>query len=116
MESKYKLYHFQENEWDRDMELMNMIIKEGKSWPFENESETVDAYRNYFLSHSALIVRDIGGIQDVMRCFNIKPNFPGQCSYICNGGFITAPEYRKMGVATFMGQAFSKFAKDLGYK
>jgi hypothetical protein len=39
------------------MGLMNLIIREGKSWPFEIEFVTVDEYRAYFLSHSAFVVR-----------------------------------------------------------
>lgn len=24
----------------------------------------------------------------VAGCFYVKPNFPGRCSHVCNGGFI----------------------------
>lgn len=53
---------------------------------------------------------------DVWGAFYIKPNFPGRCSHVCNGGFITDPSRRRRGVATLMGHAFLRFAKDLGYK
>mmetsp|Transcript_7865 Transcript_7865/g.8663 ORF Transcript_7865/g.8663 Transcript_7865/m.8663 type:complete len:277 (+) Transcript_7865:84-914(+) len=106
---------FEEHEWEHGMELMNLVIREGKSWPFVDEFETVESYRGYFLSHAAFVVRD-GENSRIMGCFYIKPNFPGRCSHICNGGFITAPEYRRMGVATLMGRAFLKYAKELGYK
>jgi L-amino acid N-acyltransferase YncA len=46
----------------------------------------------------------------------IKPNFPGRCSHICNGGFITAPNHRQQGVARLMGRFFLQAARDLGYK
>lgn len=39
------------------MDLMNLIIREGKSWPFDIEFATLDEYRAYFLSHSAFVVR-----------------------------------------------------------
>ena len=32
--------------------------------------------------------------QDILGCFYIKPNFPGRCAHICNGGFIVNPNYR----------------------
>ena len=39
------------------MDLMNLIIREGKSWPFEDEFQTVDGFKGYFLSHAAFVVR-----------------------------------------------------------
>lgn len=38
---------------------MNLIIREGKTWPFEQEFDTLDAYRGYFLSNAAFVVRTI---------------------------------------------------------
>ena len=55
-------------------------------------------------------------ISDVWGAFYIKPNFPGRCSHVCNGGFITEPRRRRRGVARLMGHAFLRFAKELGYK
>ncbi|CAM9176679.1 unnamed protein product [Ectocarpus sp. 4 AP-2014] len=52
----------------------------------------------------------------VWGAFYIKPNFPGRCSHVCNGGFITDPRRRQRGVAKLMGHAFLRFAKDLGYR
>lgn len=52
----------------------------------------------------------------VWGAFYIKPNFPGRCSHVCNGGFITDPRMRRRGVARLMGHAFLRFAKDLGYR
>merc|ERR1712154_178603 len=46
----------------------------------------------------------------------IKPNFPGRCGHICNGGFITNSEYRGNGAATIMGRAYLRIAKDLEYR
>jgi RimJ/RimL family protein N-acetyltransferase len=124
--SKVHVAPFSEQDWDVGMELMNLIIREGKTWPFDQEFETMDSYRGYFLSHAAFVVRAVEpgfdsqgvayGSGEIMGCFYIKPNFPGRCSHICNGGFITTPKFRKMGVATAMGKSFLKMAKDLGYK
>lgn len=124
---------FMETEWEAGMDLMNVVIREGRSWPFDQEFETVDSYRAYFLSHAAFVVRtrsdsnkdnDENGTDnenqtkagDVMGCFYIKPNYPGRCSHICNGGFITTPKYRNRGVARLMGNLFLRIARDLGYK
>ena len=124
--SKVEVSPFREEEWQIGMDLMNLIIREGRTWPFENEFNSMDAYRGYFLSHAAFVVRalepgvdgkgDTYEAGEIMGCFYIKPNFPGRCSHICNGGFITTPRFREMGVATLMGRSFIKLAGDLGYK
>jgi len=44
---------------------MNLIIREGKSWPFDEEFDTIDAYRGYFLSHAAFVVRAKDNSSDV---------------------------------------------------
>ena len=117
---------FRSDEWQQGMDLMNLIIREGKTWPFVDEFETLDSYRSYFLSHTALCVRAMepgddnhgnpSAVGDFLGCFYIKPNFPGRCSHICNGGFITQPAFRRQGVARLMGHVFLQVAHDLGYK
>jgi RimJ/RimL family protein N-acetyltransferase len=110
---------FRESEWQAGMDLMNLVIREGKSWPYEEVFETLEDYRAYFMSHAALCVRDLTEPNNgagVLGCFYVKPNFPGRCSHVCNGGFITAPQARHQGVATLMGHMYLQAAKDLGYR
>lgn len=117
----------EEDEWYVGMALMNLVIREGLSWPFEDEFTSVDDWRAYFLSHTAFVVRALDNGMDAARrnssspgevlgCFYIKPNFPGRCSHVCNGGFITAPRFRGLGVGRLMGQVFLRAARDSGYK
>lgn len=113
------------SEWYAGMKLMNNIIREGRAWPFEEEFNSVDEYRGYFLSHTAFVVRELddkvntyGGNStfNILGCFYIKPNFPGRCSHVCNGGFITAEKSRRLGVGRLMGKVFLQAARDIGYK
>ena len=99
-------------------ELMNDVIIEGRAWPFEPTFETEESFRGYFLSHAAFVVRDLSNNQQhkVLGAFYIKPNFPGRCSHICNGGFIVQPETRGYRVGTLMGACFLQFARQLGYQ
>lgn len=123
---KVEVGPFMKSEWQTGMDLMNLIIREGRSWPFDNEFETVDAFRGYFLSHSAFCVRsledgldsqgELSEAGDLMGQFYIKPNYPGRCSHVCNGGFITEPRFRGQGVAKLMGHVFLHCAKNLGFK
>lgn len=116
---------FDKNEWNNGMELMNCIIRDGKSWPFDNEFQNIDEYRGYFLSHTAFVARAVdegydnngvvSNVGDFMGCFYIKPNYPGRCSHICNGGFITHSKFHRQGVGKLMGHVFLQASKDLGY-
>jgi hypothetical protein len=66
---------------------------------------------SYFHSHASFAVRFVNQDEhgtDILGCFYIKPNFPGRCAHVCNGGFICNPKYRGLGVATFMGEAFKR--------
>lgn len=106
---------------------MNLVIREGRSWPFEDEFTSVDDWRAYFLSHTAFVVRALDNGMDAARrnssspgeilgCFYIKPNFPGRCNHVANGGFITAPRFRGLGIGRLMGKVFLRAARDSGYK
>jgi GNAT superfamily N-acetyltransferase len=70
------------------------------------------------MSHSAFCIRALNaeGTSRVAGVFYIKPNFPGRCSHICNGGFITDPDFRGQGIGSLMAQAFQFLAQELGYK
>ena len=46
---------------DGAREMMNEVIREDLSWPFEEEFATEEAYRGYYLSHSAFCVRERDG-------------------------------------------------------
>lgn len=108
------LFHT-ELDFEQGFKLMNDVIIEGKTWPFLDIFEDVNAYKGYFHSHSAFAVKEKNG-NDILGCFYIKPNFPGRCSHVCNGGFITNPKYRGYGIGAFMGENFKRLAKDLGYR
>ena len=108
------------------MDLMNKEIESGLSWPFEQQFQDFSSFSRYFLSHSAFVVRvknykeKSEGFQSLVPhglagCFYVKPNFPGRCSHVCNGGFIVRKEVRGNGVGQRMGRAFLPLARDLGY-
>ena len=108
-----------EEEMQQGFELMNDVIIEGKSWPFKEPFPSQKEYRQYFHSHASFAVTFVNKEEhgaDVLGCFYVKPNFPGRCGHICNGGFITNPKYRGLGIGKFMGESFKRLAKDLGYR
>jgi GNAT superfamily N-acetyltransferase len=108
-----------EDDFFQGFRLMNHIIIEGKTWPFLDVFPNIESYKSYFHSHSAFAVKfkdQITNVNEMLGCFYIKPNFPGRCSHVCNGGFITNPKFRGFGIGSFMGENFKRLAKDLGYR
>ena len=87
--------------------LFNDMIREGLSWPFDNEFSE-EEFVSYFCGHAAFWIvdqkedqkEDEGG--KLVGMYYIKPNFPGRCSKTCNGGFLVHPEYRGKGAAKIM--------------
>jgi RimJ/RimL family protein N-acetyltransferase len=121
--SRYRLVQVDTFQTSKEIEtgrrLMNDVIVEGKSWPFETVFETQESFRAYFLSHAAFVVRTMDDKDEngaILGCFYIKPNYPGRCSHIANGGFIVDPKYRGGRAGTLMGACFKRYAKDLGYR
>lgn len=102
-----------ESDVKRIENLLNIVIEEGMSWPFE-EPLSSEQFRNYFLSHAALVARNSTGM--VIGAFYCKPNFPGRCSHFCNGGFITDPVFRRQGIGKCMGRVFLRVARDIGFR
>jgi len=115
------------DEREQGRELMNAEISAGLSWPFDAKFESQEAFSQYFLSHSAFLLR-VTNFDDrseefraavphgVLACFYIKPNFPGRCDHICNGGFIVREAVRGNRLGRWMGECFLPLARDLGYR
>ncbi len=73
-----------------------------------------DDFMNYYCSNTVLVCRNADG--QAMGSVYIKPNFPGRCDHLCNGGFLVHPEHRSKGVARILANAFEKCAAALGYR
>ncbi|CAM6108693.1 unnamed protein product [Calypogeia fissa] len=110
--------------------LFNAELEDGNTYPQEELLDDTQ-FCAYFLAYDAFVVVQVStggdgvlvlddGTADweahLLGFFYVKPNFPGRCSHICNGGFFTAPVARNRGVGRCMAEAFLKVAPSLGYK
>ena len=59
--------NIEECEWFAGMALMNLVIREGKSWPFDEDFKSVEDWRGYFLSHTAFVVRALDNGMDAAK-------------------------------------------------
>jgi RimJ/RimL family protein N-acetyltransferase len=113
--------------------LLRHAIAVDRAWPFDSPLDAL-AFERYFCAHHAFVL-DMdddavggggnsssssggggGGGGGVVGAFYIKPNFPGRCDHVCNGGFITDPGWRRRGVGEAMVHAFLAYARALGYR
>ncbi|KAI9045771.1 putative histone acetyltransferase Spt10 [Aspergillus affinis] len=47
--------------------------------------------------------------------FNVRPNYPGRSSHVCNGMFLVTDAARNRGVGRLMGEGYLDWAPRLGY-
>lgn len=97
--------------------IFNEVLEEGDTYPQYGPFD-LQQFTDYYLSHDAYLVKlqNESTNQNVIGSVYIKPNFPGRCSHICNGGFLVHQEYRNKGVGGVLADAFEILAVDLGYQ
>jgi GNAT superfamily N-acetyltransferase len=92
--------------------LLNLIIQEGSSYP-QCEPLDLGGFQHYWLSYRAYCVWVENSL---VAAFFLRPNHPGRCSHIANGGFIVHPNWRSLGLGRFMGEAALEIAAKLGFQ
>jgi len=102
--------------------IFNVEIEDGNTYPQEFPL-TSEQFKAYFIAYDAFIAVKNGPLtpesnleESILGMFYIKPNYPGRCSHICNGGFFTAPAHRGQGAGKVMAKAFVVLVPLLGYK
>ncbi|KAL6055348.1 N-acetyltransferase aca1 [Balamuthia mandrillaris] len=113
-----ELDYIKEEEHEVVRAMLNEVIEEGMTYP-QREVLDPQEFREYFLKADAFVARLVEGGEspyEVVGTFYIKPNFPGRCDHICNGGFIVKPAYRQLGIGRAMAEHFLDFARRLGYR
>ncbi|KAF9207275.1 hypothetical protein BGZ49_000827 [Haplosporangium sp. Z 27] len=110
--------------------VFNEEVERGDTYPQEFLLDT-DQFKNYFFSGDSFVLikghyqlatevqvrKDADEWQkDLLGFFYVKPNFPGRCSHICNGGFIVNSNQRGLGIGSILGKAFLKVVPIIGYK
>lgn len=91
--------------------LLNVIIQEGHTYP-QRDPLDIESFRGYWLSHRAYCV---WVHKYLVGAFFLRPNHPGRCSHIANGGFIVHPNWRSQGLGRFMGEASLEIAAKLNF-
>ncbi|ORY90396.1 hypothetical protein BCR43DRAFT_499242 [Syncephalastrum racemosum] len=105
-------------------QLFNGEIEAGSTYPQEFPLSE-EQFNDYFLGYDAFVLSKDGPIEPgqsydwndkILGMYYVKPNYPGRCSHICNGGFFTSNTHRGLGAGVAMAETFLVTAPALGYK
>ncbi|KAJ6263743.1 N-acetyltransferase [Drechslerella dactyloides] len=89
-------------------EEMNGEIEAGDTYPMDEEMDAV-TFEGYWFGSFAGVVT-VEASDEVVGSFHVKPNYPGRCSHVCNGAFLTVKTARGKGVGGVMADAFLVYA------
>lgn len=107
---------------------LNREIEKGDTYPMVDPF-TVERFGAYWFANFGVVVLlgDIKTVQDVqamaqnrtdwtrtcLGSFNIRPNYPGRSSHVCNGTFLVTDASRNKGVGRLMGEGYLEWAPKL---
>ncbi|KLJ07010.1 acetyltransferase [Blastomyces silverae] len=109
---------------------LNKEIDMGDTYPMIDPI-SLESFGPYWFSNfgAVMLLGDINSIHEVqdmermgtdwkkvcLGSFNIKPNYPGRSSHVCNGSFLVTDASRNRGVGRLMGECYLEWAPLLGY-
>lgn len=104
---------------------LNKEIDMGDTYPMIDPL-SFDSFGPYWFSNfgAVMLLGDINSIHEVqdtgnmgtdwkkicLGSFNIKPNYPGRSSHVCNGSFLVTDASRNRGVGRLMGECYLEWA------
>jgi hypothetical protein len=106
---------------------LNREIEKGDTYAMVDPIPVVH-FRPYWFSNfgAVMLIGDIKSVNDVQNMdgnvnwakaclgsFNIRPNYPGRSSHVCNGMFLVTDAARNKGVGRLMGEAYLDWAARL---
>jgi GNAT superfamily N-acetyltransferase len=106
---------------------LNREIEKGDTYAMVDPIPVVH-FRPYWFSNfgAVMLIGDIKSATDVQNMdgnvnwakaclgsFNIRPNYPGRSSHVCNGMFLVTDAARNKGVGRLMGEAYLDWAARL---
>ena len=107
---------------------LNKEIEKGDTYPM-TDPFSLDLFASHWFSHfgAVMLLGAVNSVRDVMALeregadwgkvclgsFNIKPNYPGRSSHICNGAFLVTDASRNRGVGRLMGECYLEWAPRL---
>jgi hypothetical protein len=99
----------------------NDEIRDGNTYPMENMLSFAQ-FKSYWMSIFCAIMlkgsepeisEERDWATECLGTFYIKPNYPGRCNHICNGGFMVCKAFRNRGAGKLLGEAYIDYATKL---
>ncbi|KAL4896495.1 histone acetyltransferase Spt10 [Aspergillus ambiguus] len=111
-------------------EQLNKEIEKGDTYAMIDPIPFAQFSQYWFSGFSAIMIlgdiksaREMHGLDRAganwakicLGSFNVRPNYPGRSSHVCNGMFLVTDAARNRGVGRLMGEGYLEWAPKLGY-
>lgn len=102
-------------DWSVVWALMEPIIRQGESYPYDPEMTSEEARRLWVdLTQAAYVAEDGSGT--ILGSYYIKSNQPALGAHVANCGYVVSEASRRRGIATLMCDHSQQEALERGYR
>lgn len=112
----FKVREARLEDFEEIYDIFCTVLEEGKTYSYSLAEMTPERSLAYWISAPGThcYVVDVEG--KVAGMVAIRPNRTCRAGHVANASFIVHPDFRKRGIARFLGEFAIKRAKKLGYK
>lgn len=102
-------------DWPGVWAVVEPMIREGGTYPIEQDASEADGRAYWFAPDKQLIVAD-DPAQGIVGCYYLKPNSTGPGGHVCNAGYVVRPDQRGRGIAQALCCHSIETARAQGYR
>ncbi len=114
--AKFKIRKARLEDFEEIYDIFCAVLDCGDTYSYTREEMTPERSLAYWMSAvgTNCFVADVAG--KVAGVAAVRPNRTGRGGHVANASFIVHPDFRRIGIATSLGNHALKTAKKLGYK
>jgi ribosomal protein S18 acetylase RimI-like enzyme len=105
---------YQEGDWPFVWAIIKPVFRAGETYAFSPDISEEQAHIVWIEKPEITFVA-VGGDEDILGTYYIKPNQPTLGAHVCNCGYIVAEQARRQGIASTMCEHSQREAITRGY-
>jgi ribosomal protein S18 acetylase RimI-like enzyme len=106
---------YQEQDWPSVWAIIEPVFRSGETYAFSPDI-TEEQARLVWIKKPEITFVAVGGDEQILGTYYIKPNQPTLGAHVCNCGYIVAEQARGQGVASVMCEHSQREAATRGYR
>lgn len=106
---------YQDQDWPFVWTIIKPVFRAGETYAFSPDITEEEA-RLVWIEKPKITFVAIGGDDDIVGTYYIKPNQPTLGAHVCNCGYIVAEGARRRGIASAMCEHSQREAVTRGYR